>query len=82
MWSRRKSFPIRFGPFDDVLCLSEAFQFHLLIVYLGSFTIRILFRKLSPVPMHSKLFLISFSISFSWFYVEIFDLFRLEFYTG
>jgi hypothetical protein len=46
-----------FCPIDSVLCLTEAFQFHEvpLIVGLSACTTSVLFGKLSPVPMHSRM---------------------------
>jgi len=55
---------------DRVLCLKEAFWFtrsHLLIVDLSARAVGVLFRKSSPVPMHSRLLHTFPSIRFSVF---------------
>ena len=57
-----------FCPFNGVLCLREAFQFHevsFLIVDLSAWVIGVLFRKLSPMPVYSRLFPTFFSTNFS-----------------
>lgn len=61
-----------FCPIDDILFLTEAFQFHflrlrLLIVDLSAFAIGVLSRRLFPGPRHSRLFSTSSSIRFSIF---------------
>ena len=55
-----------FCPIDSVLCLTEALQFYEVpFVNSWAWAIGVLFRKISPVPMCSRLFPTFFSISFS-----------------
>ena len=57
-----------FCPVDGVLCVTKLFcfmRFHLLIVVLGACAIGALFRKLSPVPVWSRLFPTSSSVRFN-----------------
>ena len=62
--------------------LQKLFSFirsHLLIVNLSTHVICVPFRKLSPVPMCSKLFLfLIYLVQCIWIYVEDFDLLGLE----
>ena len=75
-----------FFPIDGVVSLIEPFSFMrflVLIVVPSACTISVLFRKLSPMQMHSSLFpTFSYQVLSIWFYIEIFDLLGLEFYAG
>ena len=57
---------------------------HLLIVDLSAYTNSVVFRKSSPVPMISRLFLTfsSFRYSIIWFYVVVFDPFGVKLCAG
>jgi hypothetical protein len=55
---------------------------HLLGVDLSDYPISFLFRKLSPMPMHSRLFLTVYQAQYFFFEVGDFDSFGLEFYAG
>ena len=62
--------------------LQKPFSFvrpHLLIADLNACTSGVLFRRLSTVPMCSRLF---YKVQCIWFYLEIFDPLGLEFCVG
>lgn len=68
---------------NDVLCLTGAFQFHKpLFIYSKSSCLyywsSVLFRKLSPPPMHSRLFLIFSSLRLSVSYSMLRSLIHLD----
>jgi hypothetical protein len=72
--------------YDGVVCLTELFGYmrsHL-NCYFSVCVIDVLSRKLSPVPVYSRLFPIFYSVKFSVsdFFAEIFDLPGLEFCAG
>jgi len=52
-----------FGPFDRILCLTEVFLFHE-VLFINCWSVGVLSRKISSVPMHSKLFLTFSSMRF------------------
>ena len=67
-----------FVPLRVFFALQKRFSlmmFQLLFVDLSACSIYVLYRKLSPVPMHPRLFPTFSLIRFKciWFYVEVFD---------
>ena len=84
MWSWWKSFPIcrlPFCPLGSFFCLTEAFRFHevhLLIANLSAYDSDALFRKMSPVPMRSRLLTTFSSIRFSVFSFMLRSLIHLD----
>jgi hypothetical protein len=70
-----------------VFGLPKVFSFmrsHLLVLYLSTCNIVVLFRKLYPVPVEFKVIsrFLFYQAQCMRFYVEVFDPVEIEFYAG